>query len=277
MLMALLSGCEKNPTEIDEYVHEPFLYAFIFNGKMVDHIFLDRVAPVEGYYHPDDWFIYGADIIVFPVDNPEAGDTATFREHHRIDLGWFYLPNPNNYLYPWATLRYRIEVRKPSENIYLWSETTVPDTFTLTVNNYEVIDDTIWIPLDWNDAPLNLSWTGADSAGGYVLSVLCTQTGPLVSLDPDHDYDEEPDIQYLDTFRSSVRNIEVPWMAFNWVGFHTVTIQAASIDYIEYLESLFNAMESNPVSNIHGGRGVFSGFSSDSFVLIMQAVKQPDG
>ncbi|KPL07067.1 hypothetical protein AMJ86_06055 [bacterium SM23_57] len=283
MLIFLASGCDKNPTEVEDYNPQPILSAFIYNGRMIDHIFLDRVAPLDGYYHPDDWFIFDADVMVYPVDNPEAGDTVRFREHHRIELGWFYLPKFNNYIYAQSRVRYRIEVRKPTENIDLWAETVVPDTIALTVPDHEVIDDTIWIPLDWNDCPLRLEWTPADSAGGYVLSTICQNidpiTGlhslPLVPLDPNFDYDEPPDIQYLDVFRSNVLSTDVPAQAFNYVGLHKVMIQATSYDYVEYLESLFNAFETNPISNVHGGRGVFSGCSSRHVILTMKQVRQP--
>ncbi len=280
ILILLVSSCEKNPTEVEEYIREPVLSAFIHNGKRVDYIFLDRVASLDAVYHPDDWFIFGADVKMFPVDNPAAGDTIHFREYYRFVEGWVYTPDPGNHLYPQAFVRYRIEARKPDENIYLWAETMMPDTFSITVTNHEVINDTIWIPLDWNDPPLELIWTKADSAGGYVLRTMCQNIDPLtqnvlpcIPLDPNYEIGEEPDLQYLEVVGRSARSVTVPWLAVNYTDHNLIEIQATSLDYIEYLESLFNFQESNPISNVHGGRGVFAGFSTDHIILTMQSVK----
>jgi hypothetical protein len=278
MLIIALASCEKSPTEVDDYEREPILSGFLFNGERADHVFLDRVATIAGYYHPDDWFIYDADIRLLPVDNPALGDTAHFRHHYSIELGWLYIPELNEYIFPRAGARYRIEVQKNSENISMWAETIIPDTLSVCVTNYEAIGDTLWMPLDWNDEPVHVIWSESEYAGGYVLRVIYKNEDPLtrrpypqIPLDPN--LEDQPDTLYLDVFRSDVHSTDIPWLAFNYEGYHLVQIQAASMDYIEYLESLLNAQESNPITNVHGGRGVFSGLSSDGFYLSMQRVR----
>jgi hypothetical protein len=217
---------------------------------------------------------------MFPIDNPTAGDTIHFREYYRFDGGWVYAPDPGNHLYPQAFVRYRIEVRKPDENIFLWAETMVPDTFSITVTNHEVIRDTIFFPLDWNDPPLDIIWTRADSADGYVLRTMCQNIDPMtqqvlpcIPLDPNYEEGEEPDLQYLEVIGRDVYNVTVPWLAVNYWDHNLIEIQAASLSYIKYLESLSSLNESNPISNVHGGRGVFAGFSTDHIILTMQAVR----
>ena len=190
-MMVFLGGCETTPTEVDDYEREAVLSGFIFNGQLVDHVFLDRVASIGGIYYPDNWFIYDADIRFFPVGNPALGDTVHFRHHYWFEAGWVYIPELSEYIYPQAGARYRIEVQKPSENISLWAETVVPETLALEITNYQVVNDTLWMPLDWNDAPVHISWTDAAFAGGYVLRVLYHNVDPFtgrpypqIPLDP---------------------------------------------------------------------------------------------
>ncbi len=268
-----ISGCEDNPTEVEDYDPQPVLTCFLYNGEPVDHVFLEWVGSLNSVYVPSDQHIFYADIVMFPVDNPSAGDTLHFREVFDPEEGWVYSPMPNETLIPQSFVRYRIEARNPSEDLYIWAETTVPDTFTLTVSPYTLDFDTISVPLDWNDPPLRLDWTTADSAAGYVYNSLALDNDPLVPLDPEMEIDDYPGTLQIVSLNINANTAEVPWFAFEWVGLHKVEFQAASIEYAEYTVSLFHANNADPISNINGGLGIFGGLSHHTFYLTMQRVQ----
>ena len=274
VLVVLFSilGCEDNPTEVEDYDPQPVLTCFLYNGEPVMRVYLERVGSLSSWYNPAEHRIADADIILFPVDNPTAGDTLHFREVFDPEEGWTYAPMPNEMLIPESFRRYRIEARKPSEDVYVWAETTVPDTFTLVVSPYTVEFDTISVPLDWNDPPIRLDWTTADSAAGYVYNSLLLDPYPWVQLDPDM-WEEDPNILEVEVLNYGANTAEVPWFAFNWVGLHEVEFQAGSIEYLEYCESIYSAENIDPISNINGGLGIFGGLSRQNFYLYMQRVQ----
>ncbi len=272
VLLLSISGCEDSPTEVEDYDPEPVLTCFLYNGEPVGTVYLERVGSLNSWYGPSENHIFYADIILFPVDNPSAGDTLHFREVFDPDVGWIYSPMPNETLIPQSFVRYRIEARNPSEDLYVWAETTVPDTFTLTVSPYTLENDTIPIPLDWNDPPIRLDWTTADSAAGYVYNSLLLDPYPWVQLDPEM-WEEDPGILEIEVLNFGANAAEVPWFSFNWVGLHIVEFQAGSLEYIEYCESIYSANNIDPISNINGGVGIFGGISRQNFYLYMQRVQ----
>ena len=272
MLIAL-TGCDDNPAEVEDYDPEPMLTAFLYNGEPLTHVFLERVAPINGYFLPLDHFISGADIILFPVDNPQEGDTLEFVESASSVHGWIYRPAHNELFIPQSLVRYRIEVRKPSENIYLWAETTIPDTFTLEVSPYEIEFDSITVPLDWNDTPISLRWTESEGSASYVFSSVALEMYPLIPLDPEMDPDDMGGTQEIEILNKNSTGIDIPWMNFEWVGWHWIQIQAVNLEQIEYLQSLFVDPNINPIFNVQGGLGIFSGMSRQDFYVNLQRVQ----
>jgi hypothetical protein len=258
---------------VEDYDPQAVLTCFLYNGEPVRKVYLEWVGSLSGYYIPFEHHISDADIILFPVDNAAAGDTLHFREVFDPEQGWIYSPMPNQTLIPESFRRYRIEARKESEDLYVWAETSVPDTFTLTVLPYTLEFDTISVPLDWNDPPIRLDWTTADSAAGYVYNSLLLDVYPCVPLDPDLGDDEQPSMAEIVTLNFGANTAEVPWFAFGWVGLHVIEFQAGSLEYMEYCESIHNANNIEPLSNIHGGLGIFGGMSRHNFYLYMQRVQ----
>lgn len=280
----LFSGCEDNPTEIEDYDPQPKLTAFIYNGAPVEEVILERVGSLYSYYDPLDYMISGADIILFPVDNPAAGDTLHFIDSTATRGA--YVPAQGESLVPQGNVRYRIEARKPSEELYLWSEIVVPDTFTLTVNDTFILTrdsnpDTIYGTFDWNDPIMSWEWSRSDSAGGYIFNALClTPADLLVPLNPEidpEDIDEEPGRYSMELLVDYVFSGEVPWIAFWWVGPHRIVFNACNRDYFDYAFSLFRQQQQGlmeePVYNVNGGLGIFGGFCKISFMLFMERVQ----
>ena len=275
ILLLAFSGCEDNPTELEDYDPEPILTAFLFNGEPFGEIYLERVAPLYGYYQPEENGIADAQIIIFKSDPPR--DTVEFAYSGN---GGIYLPiiTGTSLDTVQGITNYRIEALTP-QGEFLWAETVVPDTFTLEISPYTLLNDTIPIPLNWSAPEINLDWTGADSAGGYIFNSTClTPIDSLQWLDPDYDdeIEEEPDRLWQDIYIESARSCTIPWFFYEFAGWHKIEFQAASMDYVEYLSSiLFTPPGFNQQYNVHGGLGIFSGFSNHSFYLYMQRFEYP--
>jgi len=264
-------GCENQPTELEDYNPQPILTAFIFNGEPVESVRLEWVAPLYSYYQPSDWGISDAEIILFPVGNPSADDTLHFVESANPDSHGVYIPVPSESLIPQGKVRYRIEVRKPSDGINLWAETMVPDTFSMMESPYEVINNSISIPLDWNDPIMTLNWTIPDSADGFIATTFClTPYDSLITLDPDADLDEQENPQQLGIINIGPTTLELPWILFSWVGWHKIELQATGTDYLEYCQSVLYTQNVDPIFNIHGGIGIFAGFSRHYYFVYLQ-------
>ena len=266
----IFAGCEDNPTEVEDYQPEAVLSAYLYSGEPVENVFLERVAPIDQYYEFGANGIAGAQIIIFPLGNPAAGDTL----HLTHTGGGVYHPLGFETLIPQSGVIYRIEARKPSEDLYLWAETEVPGEFTLTVSPYTLTDGAIPYYLDWNDVHISLDWTSSVSAGGYIFSSVClTNPDSLQYLDPDEEENEEndePGIQEIEFIGAGASGLEIPWLMFNWVGWHWIQIQAISDAGYEYMLSNFNTPGNNPISNIHGGFGIFAGVATQSFVVYVE-------
>jgi hypothetical protein len=274
MLIGLMmTGCSKNPTEVEDYDPEPILTAFIYNGEPIQEVYLNWTAPVDAVFLLDYYFISGAEIKIFPLGDPSAGDTLHFVERNNPDRGWMYVPAPNESLTPQGKVKYRIEARIPSGNIFMWAETMVPDTFTLRVSPYIVELDTIRIPLDWNDEPIHLDWTEADSSAGIICSSVALEGHIALPLDPDAEDPEDHGVQNIEILNLSAAGIDIPWLNFYWAGWHWMQVQFVGADCVDYMMSLFNEQVSDPLFNMHGGLGIFSGVSRQSFYVQLQRVQ----
>ncbi len=281
----LFSGCEENPTEIEDYDPQPKLTAYLYNGIPVEEVILERIASLYSYYDPADHYIADAEIILFPLDNPSPGDTLFFVDS--TATRGVYLPAPGQAdLIPQGGARYRIEARKPSENLYLWAETVVPDTFTLAVNDTVILTkdtnpDTFLGTYSWNSPTIHFDWSKSDSTGCYVFNAICMEEDTLIHLDPDFELDDDEDPDYvsqhsLNILMDYVFSMDALWIYFSWVGSHRIVFQACSPDYREYLFSIFRVqqgMMEDVIYNVHGGLGVFAGFCRVSFTMEMERVQ----
>lgn len=266
------AGCEKQPTEFEDYTPQPMLSAFLYDGVPVDSVLLQRVAPLYSYYSLQDHGIAGAEIRIFPLDDPESHDTL-----HLIHAGsGVYRPASGENLIPRGKRHYRIEARKADEGLYLWAETVVPDSFSLLVNG-QPPGDTLGV-YTREDPNLFFQWTPSDSAGGYIFLAVClTPVDSLLPLDPDYDpeeeeLEEEPGRAFVFPLISSQLGSSVPWISFEWVGWHRVELQACNYEYYRYVFSLMRIEQgamNMPEYNVQGGLGVFAGLHRIRFYLYM--------
>ena len=139
LLLLALSGCEQEPTEVEDYEPEAVLTAYIETGKPVGEIWIERVWKDIGvFYDPVNTGIGGVQVKLFSISS-NARETDTLQFIH--DGGGRYIPAINNFIVE-PKVRYRIEANKISEGLNIWAETVTPDTFTLSIHNIEdkVID-----------------------------------------------------------------------------------------------------------------------------------------
>ncbi|RJP77296.1 MAG: hypothetical protein C4524_08555 [Candidatus Zixiibacteriota bacterium] len=280
--LLLFSGCDQKPTEVEDYEPEPVLQGYLVRGVPVDRVFLEWVAPLEGYYDRSQYGIGGASMVIFPVGAP--GDTLHLVQHSDPDSAWIYQPAAGESLVPQGGMLYRLEVKQPQEGVDLWAEALVPDTFSITWLTPPIPTgvDTLGA-LTREDSNLFLTWTGAGSAGGYNLNVTClTPVDSLLPLDPDWDPEEdelEPEDINLSFFwpmRYDQREMLIPWFMFIYEGWHRLDVQAISEEYYDYGMSIFRIEQGFPIqpeSNVQGGLGIFAGLDSHSYWVYMEKVE----
>ncbi len=274
-LTIALTGCENEPTEMEDYQPEPMLHAYITTGQPFNSskVWLEWIAnDIETFYDPVDNGIIGADVVIYPVRDDLTGtdlDSSGRAVYYNGDPGYAgrYLTAGTDTVQ--ANWRYRIVVTK-SDEVDIWAETTAPDTFTLRVPNYvssielvidvePVIDpatglpDTSRIPtLTRNDPSIRIKWSDAftdvgyydESKGGYFGTITAlTDTADLEPLDPGWDPDDPDDA--LDpedmmragfTFTPDYQNeMDLVWLFFNWAGPQRLEWEAASKEYYRYV------------------------------------------
>ncbi len=274
VVLALLAGCGDQPTEVEDYEQEAVLSAFLTNGQPVEQVYLERVAPLNGYYDPEDHGITGADLFVFPAG---GGDTLLLEDDP--DVPGHYLAPAGADWSPAGMTRYRLEAYKQSDEVDVWAETVVPDTFSLEVLPGTAVGDTL-TRLHPN---LVLRWTDADSAGGFILNVIClTPEDSLVPLDPDFDPEEDevdedyPPRSMMEFMRHDQREVTIPWFLFQYEGPHRVDLLAVPPIYYEYVTTLFRIGQGQGAdipSNVNGGLGIFAGTASHSFEVYLKRIE----
>lgn len=274
VLLFALIGCESQPTEVEDYTNEPILTAFLYNGEPVDTVYFERVAPVYGYYDPAEYGIPGADIIICPVADPLTEFRFTDPDSDGV-----YTPD-GNVLVPESGVQYSIEARKDDEGLFLWAETIVPDTFSLamtpepidTIDNYPILDT-----LTRNDPNIVLDWTDSGTYAGYVLNVIC-EDDSFIPLDPDYEPDDDEDSSRVafDVVLEGTNTKTIPWIYFEWAGWHRIELLAVDEAYFDYFISVFRLQFGQVTSldyNVQGGLGIFAGVSKRDFKVYMEPIE----
>lgn len=270
LALLVLSGCDSSPTEVRDYDPQPVLTAYLMRGDPVREVYLQRVAPLVGFYDPREHGIVGAEVVVTRIDVPDTlrlCDDPQERGHYVAeDTTWV----------PVGKGRYRIHARFGTE--HLWAETVVPDSFDLEVLPRPVAGDT----LTRNDPPIVLSWSASDSAGGYAFNVMSlAPEDSLIPLDPDFDPEDAEDDTLTQSagwvMRSDQRVQTIPWIIFRWVGPYRMSVMAVTKDYYDYAFAwmrISGGVEMVPPTNINGGLGIFAGFSRHQFEFCMKPAGQ---
>jgi hypothetical protein len=273
-LTFMLAGCDTQPTEIDDYQPQPMLTAFLYNGEPINDVIVEKVGSLYGHYNPSNYGITNAEVKIFPVGNTNAGDTLFFEADTSMGNVGHYHPVTGDSLIPQGQVTYRVEARVPSENIYLWALTTIPDTFSVTSINYPVISDTLDTTLTREATPIQLTWNPSFPIGGYILPVTCLDTN-YIPLDPNFDPDEDkiPEDSSRWSFNlvlPEYNQMSIPWIMFSYEGWYEMELQAAAPDYFEYYFSIFRTWQGAMTSlqyNVNGGLGIVAGMARHRYYL----------
>jgi hypothetical protein len=115
-----------------------------------------------------------------------------------------------------------------------------------------------------------MSWTLPDSTDSFVITSLClTPCNSLIILYPESDLDKLENPQPVSVIDYGSTYLEIPWILFDWVGWHKIELQATGNDYLEYCQSVLYTQNVDPVFNIHGGIGIFAGFSRHYYFVYL--------
>jgi len=284
MTLNVMIGCDNTPTEVEDYNPEPYLTAFMVNGEPVDEIWLERIAPLDVYYRPEDYGIRNAAIKIFEIDGI---DTLHFQDDPQQIGSGHYIPAAGESLIPRSLGHYRIEARTP-QGEFLWAESHMPAELD-SVAIFLLDDDGSFTPVSEGDTlnrdmpNLYWAWTPVDSAGGYqgLITALLPKS-ELVGLDPDWRPVETPeDTAYCSrsgwmVMRWDQTQITLPWLYFEWQGPTRVELFAVNGQYYDYLFSLYmidSGQVNRPQYNVHGGLGVFGLISKYAMNIYMQRVE----
>lgn len=265
-------GCENHPTEVEDYESEPVLTAFLKRGVPLEEVLIERIAPFDRYYDPQDHGIGNVAVCIFEVGSEDTLHLVEDPEQ----MGRYVPPSAVAWV-PEGRHRYRIEATL-ADGRFMWSETTVPDTFDIDLYPDPTVSDT----LTRLAPPLVLQWTRSADAGGYVMNIVClSPEDSLVPLDPEFDPSEEDADEdslaqsAIWIMREDQRVLTVPWIVFHWQGPYRIDVMAVDADYYDYVFAWFRVSQQVGVdlpSNIHGGMGIFAGLSQHSFYIYMKRV-----
>ncbi len=280
-LTLLFSGCEDNPTELEDYDPEPVLSAFLENGEALEEIWLERVAPLEGVYDPLDHGITGADVRIF-------GGGDTLRMVDDPQKPGRYVPETGMELIPRDWVEYRIEITTLQDE-FLWAETVMPlklDTVAVVLADEEgnIFPVTEGDALNRNMPNMFWMWE-TDTAHGFIGQITnLRDLDELVPLDPDwdpNDPDDELEIAQkgrhgFTIMRHDARVITIPWVFFRWEGPTLIELYSISDDYWQYLFTLmrtYQGLIANIHTNVHGGLGIFGARAGQGFEVYMKKVE----
>jgi hypothetical protein len=252
--LAGLCGCSE-PSSPNDYSNQLVLNAYLFAGRSIDSVYVQRTAQILEQYTEDAVAIIGATVKIslMKATNPAAIETTYVLLGDPVRRGRYFSPAT---VLPKRT--YSIEIHASGYPL-VTGTTTVPDTFHLV--------STLPSTILWNsDAPaLQVEWSPSSGYSDYVASV--------TSLDAD--------APYIDDFRSKNRNpddpkpqktsfffnipqrnsLEFPWFMFRYLGRHSISVSAVDENYYDFLRQSM-AAEGGSLREIryrlNGGIGVFA-------------------
>ncbi|MBU1882137.1 DUF4249 family protein [bacterium] len=274
------SGCSDQPTEVEDYNPEPILTAFLYGGEDIEPVTLEWAGGIYAYYQPGNNAISGADVKIWEIGPDPVQDTLYFEFNDNLKK---YLPtNEAEWGVPQYLKSYRIEAHKASENIHMWAETVIPDTFTTIITPEPVGFDSVAIldTLNRNMAPIELHWSQSALAAGYVQTIVCLDT-TYQPLDPDWDpiEDEIPEDSSRYSFDLAMAGQDfttLAWINFWYEGWHEIQNQAVDPYYWEYFFSVFRLWmgQVNDLEyHMNGGLGVFAGITRDRYMVYIEKVE----
>jgi hypothetical protein len=253
-LMALLTGCSE-PTSADDYSNQLVLNAFLFAGKPIDSIYVQRTAQVLEHYTESAVAIRNATVTInlMKAADPGSVEASYVLSGDPARPGRYYSPAV---IQPRRT--YTIAVQADGYPL-VTGTTTVPDTFHVTTSLPSTM---FW---DVMLSSIEVGWSSSSGHADYVVSI--------TSMDPD--------APLVDDFRSKNRNpddpkpertsfffnipqrnsVEMPWLMFNYLGRQRISVSAVDENYYDFLRQSMSA-EGGSLREIryrlNGGIGVFA-------------------
>lgn len=287
-----LTGCDDDPSELEDYNPDPVLTAFLKNGQPVDSVMVEWVGSFHATYDPAQLGINDADVVLYPVLDPNgsaADSSGRALYFHHVGPGGKYVPNDANFI-PEPLVRYAMRVTSPDAEMY--AETTMPDTFTTDVSQAgkpltidpvtnQLIDSNGYTlsTMTRSEEELFFRWSESEGSGGYLLGIHATGDPDTIRpLDAEYDSTDADQVEFWEMMPKFVYTpapdyqnaITLAWIYLNWTGPTDVLIQACSDDYYLYMfTSLTFQGADNIYSNVQGGYGIFGALTQQTVHIEM--------
>ncbi len=259
LLTLLFSGCSE-PTTSGEYRDELTVSGFLFAGRGIDSILVQRTAKIDGDWSPEQVAIRNATVII-----TGNGIVDTLR-YDSAQPGRYYSMRTDNIIKPQETYLLRVMVPGYPD---VTGSTTVPGPTRIT--NREELTDT----LRYNSGVRLFKWEESPLYADYVISVRSLDMKAEKTRDDNpHDNGEDTDnyrinrTVYFFGFQG-MKQTEIPWFVFRYYGRNSITFSAIDENYYDYIKQL--GMPSTDIRDIryrlHGALGVFGSAYADTMYV----------
>jgi len=262
LFLVIISSCEDVP-DYDQEVSEPVVEAFIYEGELVDDIYLKKTVP----------FNIGSNIDPEPINDA----TIIITNNGENFILSPVMNEPGRYFYDGSDLSINIgdsyQLAFEYQGKTISSTTTIPnesDGVLISLGLIEVaainsLQDLRGFRESFQKT-IDVSWNNSD--GSYYYLVIENVEDRPSSIDPtdifgdlgiNFEFTSEPIQQGLFQLR--------PMIHYTQYGKHKITIYKVNEEYaLLYETSAQDSRDLNePYTNINNGLGIFSGFSSQEF------------
>lgn len=262
LFLVIISSCEEVP-DYDQEVSEPVVEAFIYEGELVDDIYLKKTVP----------FNIGSNIDPEPINDA----TIIITNNGENFILSPVMNEPGRYFYDGSDLSINIgdsyQLAFEYQGKTISSTTTIPNkpegvlisTGLIEVPEINSLQDLRGFRESFQKT-IDVSWNNSD--GSYYYLVIENVEDRPSSIDPtdlfgdlgiNFEFTSEPIQQGLFQLR--------PMIHYTQYGKHKITIYKVNEEYaLLYETSAQDSRDLNePYTNINNGLGIFSGFSSQEF------------
>jgi len=241
---------------------------YLYTGGSIDSVFVARNTDVLQPYTFDAAAVTADSVIIIANGHRFRLVEYAFRK------GAYFLPADSHLVTPGFTYGLRIYIGSHR----ISAETLAPDTVVIT----DQTTDTTYFPYPnpFRATSVRVSWSPADFAAGYDISVICRTPRQLVDIGFEHlieqmleanDYDTlgvfppVRDFPVADTETES----EIFWDSFYYYGDYTIKVYAVDDNLWDLAGSnvVYQGQDSEyeqPAYNMEGAYGIFAAVSVDS-------------
>ncbi|MCX6138057.1 MAG: DUF4249 family protein [Ignavibacteriales bacterium] len=254
LLLVIISGCSE-PSSSDDYSNQLVLNAYLFAGKAIDSVYVQRTAQIMERYTEKAVAITGASVRIslMKASDPMTAETTYVLVADPLKQGRFSSPAV---ILPRRS--YSIEVHAGGYPV-VTGTTLVPDTFHIVTTLPATL---LW---DVQQPSIEVGWSPSSGYGDYVASITSTDVDPPFINDfrsknrnPDDPKPQKTSFFFNIPQRNSV---ELPWLMFRYLGRHRISVSAVDENYYDFLRQSM-AAEGGSLREIrdrlNGGIGVFA-------------------